>query len=107
MAHAYRSLEPGEQIIISDEPREDLEELARWVTIDVPEETEPEKPTEIPDGEPADKWAVSELKAYAIREEIDLGDAKNKGEYLKAIADALDAKRVATEAAAKLAEDAE
>ena len=38
MAHAYRSLEPGEQIIISDEPRPELEELARWESIDVPEE---------------------------------------------------------------------
>jgi DeoR/GlpR family transcriptional regulator of sugar metabolism len=37
VAPAYRSLEEGEQIIISDEVREDLEELARWETITVPE----------------------------------------------------------------------
>jgi len=34
MAHAYRSLEPGAQIVITDEPREDLEAMARWETID-------------------------------------------------------------------------
>jgi hypothetical protein len=50
-------------------------------------EPEPESPVEIPEGEPTDKWAVSEIKAYAAREGIDLGDARNKGEYLTAIAD--------------------
>lgn len=34
MAHAYQSLESGAQIIISDEPREDLEALARWESIE-------------------------------------------------------------------------
>jgi hypothetical protein len=37
MAHAYRSIQSGAQIIISDEPRPDLEALARWVSIPVPE----------------------------------------------------------------------
>ncbi|MDJ0337462.1 hypothetical protein [Cryobacterium sp. PH31-O1] len=35
--HAYKSLEPGAQIIVSDEPREDLEALARWESIPVEE----------------------------------------------------------------------
>ncbi|SDT22575.1 hypothetical protein [Microterricola viridarii] len=33
--HAYQSLEPGAQIVISEDPREDLEALARWETIPV------------------------------------------------------------------------
>lgn len=81
--HAYRSLEPGAQIVVSDEPREDLEALARWESIPIPEEQE----TTIPDGDPTDKWSVAELKAYAAREGIELAGAKNKPEYLKAIAD--------------------
>lgn len=36
MAHAYQSAEDG-QIVISDEPRRDLEGLARWQEIDVDE----------------------------------------------------------------------
>ena len=36
MAHAYQSAEDG-QIVISDEPRPDLEALARWQEIDVDE----------------------------------------------------------------------
>lgn len=36
MAHAYQSAEDG-QIVISDEPRPDLEGLARWQQIDVDE----------------------------------------------------------------------
>ncbi|MDY7542609.1 MULTISPECIES: hypothetical protein [unclassified Cryobacterium] len=99
MAVAYQSLEPGEQIIISDEPREDLEALARWVSIPVPEPTA-ETPTVIPDGEPTEKWAVGELKAFAAREEIDLGAAKNKGEYFAAIIAGLAEKAVADAATA-------
>lgn len=34
MAFAYESLEDG-QVVVSDEPREDLEELARWESIPV------------------------------------------------------------------------
>lgn len=101
--HAYQSLEPGEQVVISDEPREDLEELARWVSIPVPEAPEPEKPVEIPDGEPTEKWSVAELKAYAAREEIDLGSAKNKPEYFKVIGDAVVAKAAAEATAAEVA----
>ena len=37
MAHAYRSLEPGAQIVITDEPRPDLEGMARWESIDAGE----------------------------------------------------------------------
>lgn len=36
MAHAYQSAEDG-QIVISDEPRPDLEALARWQEIDIDE----------------------------------------------------------------------
>lgn len=92
--HAYQSLEEGAQIVVSDGPREDLEELARWVSIPVPDETENE--VVIPDGTPTDKWAAGEIKAYAERASIDLGEAKNKTEYLKVIAD-----KAAADAAAK------
>lgn len=43
------------------------------------------EPVEIPEGEPTDKWSAAAVKAFAGRERIDLGDAKNKGEYLEVI----------------------
>ena len=79
MAHAYQSLEPGEQIIISDEPRPDLEELARWETIDVPEE------------EPADvapKLTAAEKKA--AKAEADEAAAKLAADTLTTDGDAAD-----------------
>lgn len=42
---------------------------------------------EIPDGEPSDKWSNKQLDAYAVREGIDLGAPKNKGDRLTAIAE--------------------
>lgn len=44
-------------------------------------------PTEvtIPDGDPAESWKVDQLKAYAKREGITLGDAKNKPDILAAL----------------------
>jgi len=45
---------------------------------------EPEK-VEIPDGEPSDAWKVNQLKAYADREEVDLGDAKTKADILASL----------------------
>jgi hypothetical protein len=60
MAHAYQSLEPGEQIIISDEPREDLEALARWVSVDVPDVPD------VPDGPTDEEKAAAELEAAGI-----------------------------------------
>lgn len=66
MAFAYQSLEPGAQIIVSDERREDLEELARWVSIDVPEEkklTAAEKKAAKAEAEAA---AAAELEAAGV-----------------------------------------
>ncbi|WP_105033501.1 hypothetical protein [Cryobacterium aureum] len=68
MAHAYQSLEPGEQIIISDEPREDLEELARWVTIDPAEAKKLIAKAAKTEGA-ADEAAAAELAAAALAEE--------------------------------------
>lgn len=84
MAHAYKSLEDG-QIVVSDEPREDLEVLARWESIPVPEKADEPETVEIPEGEPKPAWKVDQLKAYAEREGIDLEGAKGKDEILAAV----------------------
>lgn len=68
MAHAYRSLEPGNQIIISDEPREDLEELARFASIDVAEAKKILAKAAKAEGT-ADEAAAAELAAAALAEE--------------------------------------
>ena len=71
MAHAYQSLEPGEQIIISDEPRPDLDALARWESIELAEakkliaKAEKAAKTE----SDADEAAAAELAAAALAEE--------------------------------------
>lgn len=44
-----------------------------------------EKTVDIPEGDPTDKWKVDELKAYASRESIDLGDATTKADILKVV----------------------
>lgn len=46
----------------------------------------PDAPVEIPEGDPSDDWKVPQIDAYAAREGIDLGDAKNKADKLAAIA---------------------
>lgn len=43
---------------------------------------------EIPEGDPSDSWTVKQIDAYAKANEIDLGDASNKGEKLEAISKA-------------------
>lgn len=40
------------------------------------------------DAKPLDKMKVDELKAYAAEHNIDLGEAKNKGDILKTIQEA-------------------
>lgn len=45
-------------------------------------------PVTIPEGDPAESWTVDQLKAYAEREKLPLGDAKKKDEFLAAIAKA-------------------
>lgn len=40
----------------------------------------------IPEGDPEQSWKNDQLKAYAEREGIELGDATNKDGYLAAIA---------------------
>lgn len=37
---------------------------------------------EIPDGDPSEKWTAAQLKAYAVKNTVDLGEAKNKDEIL-------------------------
>lgn len=41
-----------------------------------------------PEGDPADKWTVAQLAAYAAAKGIDLGDAKKKDELLAILAPA-------------------
>ena len=64
MAHAYRSLEPGEQIIISDESRPDLDALARWESIELAEAKKLIAKAE----SAADEAAAAELAAAALAE---------------------------------------
>jgi len=70
---------PAETLTAEEAARKSAESLAGGAPA-------AEQDVTIPDGEPTDKWAVSEIKAYATREGIDLGEAKNKGEYLTVIA---------------------
>ncbi|MDZ4046185.1 MAG: hypothetical protein U1E32_10470 [Rhodoglobus sp.] len=53
------------------------------------------KVVEIPEGAPEEKWTADQLKAYAGKHAIDLGEAKKKPEILKAIEDAAAAKAAA------------
>jgi len=60
----------------------------RWVGTDLlppgVTTTKPADPDEvvIPDGKPSDDWKVDQLKAYAKRENIELGDATKKDDIL-------------------------
>ncbi|TFC59418.1 MULTISPECIES: hypothetical protein [unclassified Cryobacterium] len=66
MSHAYKSLEDG-QVVVSEEPRKDLEALARWESIDVPEEkklTAAEKRAAKAEAEEA--AAAAELEAAGV-----------------------------------------
>lgn len=58
MAPNYKSLEDG-QIVKADEPREDLEALARWVRTDEEPEEAPVVPTTTPAAGPVNKDAVN------------------------------------------------
>jgi ferric-dicitrate binding protein FerR (iron transport regulator) len=87
MAHAYRSLQSGNQIVISDEPRPDLEALDRWESID-PIEAEAAQdaerllqPLETPDREPTDEETAT-LEAGATEEERAESAAAETGEAL-------------------------
>ncbi|GGD33119.1 hypothetical protein GCM10010915_11880 [Microbacterium faecale] len=44
-----------------------------------------EKAVEIPEGEPTADWTAAQLKAYAEKHEVDLGQAKTKPEIVEAI----------------------
>ncbi|MFD4111615.1 hypothetical protein ACFWWU_36490 [Streptomyces sp. NPDC058650] len=46
--------------------------------------TEPEV-VEIPDGDPVEAWSGKQLKAYAEREQLDIGSAKSKAEIAAAL----------------------
>lgn len=81
--HIYTN-HTSEQVVVSDEPLAHLEGVARWEHTegDAPKQT---KPVEIPQGNPEEKWTVDQLRAYADRGNIDLGDAKVKAEILGVI----------------------
>lgn len=44
-----------------------------------------EKAVEIPDGKPSTDWKADQLKEYAEKHEVDLGQAKTKPEIVEAI----------------------
>lgn len=56
---------------------------------------ETEKVVEIREGEPAEDWTKKQLEAFAEREGINLGSAKNKGEVWTAVSEAVAAKAAA------------
>lgn len=108
--HAYQSLEPGAQIVISDEPREDLEELARWETIPVDEAekilkhrekpTTPKAPVKTAAEKKADKIAAEAEVARIAALPIHVGDTVGLTvEAIALVADAADATPEATETA--------
>ena len=69
MAHAYRSLEPGAQIVITDEPREDLEAMSRWETVDADEAqaaldaATQDEPADVPGGPTDEETAAADALA--------------------------------------------
>lgn len=77
MAHAYRSLEDG-QIVVSEEPRPDLEELARWESIPVPDE-----PTAPP--VPSEDWTHAQLDELAKERGIEFPTNTNKANKVTAL----------------------
>lgn len=40
---------------------------------------------EIPDGDPVEAWTKKQLDAYAVREELDVGNAKSKPDIVAAL----------------------
>ena len=56
MAPAYQNINSG-QVVVSDEPRPDLEALARWVEVPVPDETVPPAGTPMTEAELAEAAA--------------------------------------------------
>lgn len=63
-----------------------------WVGGKVPDLDSEDTVVEIPEGDPAESWTNDQLKAYAAKHEIDLGDASKKAEYLAVIAAAAEQK---------------
>jgi hypothetical protein len=78
MSHAYKSLEDG-QIVVSEEPRPDLEELARWVSVEAPE---PEKKLTA-----AEKRAAKAELATAGVDPADVDDAATGAVELAEVAE--------------------
>lgn len=102
MAPAYQNVNTG-QVVVSDEPRPDLEGLARWVEVPEPVEADPaqsedgQTPTTPADGDPeppaevvetpTEDWTHDQLDAYAREHGIDLpSTAKTKADKVAAIA---------------------
>jgi len=56
MAPAYQNINSG-QVVVSDEPRPDLEALARWAEVPVPDETVPPAGTPMTEAELAEAAA--------------------------------------------------
>jgi hypothetical protein len=52
---------------------------SEWVDADATDAVE------IPDGEPTAAWKIDQLKAYAVKHDVDLGEAKKKDEILGAL----------------------
>ena len=84
MSYAYRKVASG-QTVTSNEPRPDLDALARWETID-PDTATANKAGTDSDGRPdLEALTVDTLRAYATERSIDLHGATLKADIIVAI----------------------
>lgn len=72
-----KSTVTGVVVSVGDDVAEVLD--SEWV------DAEAADVVEIPDGDPSTAWKIDQLKAYAARNDIDLGEAKKKDEILSAL----------------------
>jgi hypothetical protein len=76
MAPAYQNINTG-QVVVSDEPRPDLEALARWEEVPVPDETVP------PAGAPLSEAELAEAAAREAAAETTANPAPSGGDSPK------------------------
>jgi len=72
-----KSAVTGVVVSVSDDVAAVLD--SEWVEADAT------NAVEIPDGEPTATWKNDQLKAYAVKHDVDLGEAKKKDEILSAL----------------------
>lgn len=72
-----KSTVTGVVVSVGDDIAEVLD--SEWVDADAADTVE------IPEGEPTQAWKIGQLKAYAAKNDVDLGEAKKKDEILSAL----------------------